>query len=87
MGQLEFTLSQTQNSIIIEAHTVNVAILSQQVGVMLAAGYLLDQNIVAAHLGDRNIFFFLNADQVCFSHHVDPCEVVILHTFHILNLN
>jgi hypothetical protein len=82
MSQLELTLSQAQDSIVIEAHTINVTILSQQMGVMLAASDLLDQNIIAAHFWDSNLIFVLNANQVCIAHHVDPSKVVIVNIFH-----
>ena len=44
-------LAEAEHTVLITAHRVDIAILREQVCLGLSAGYLLDEDVVAAHFG------------------------------------
>lgn len=49
MSECLIRLVQTKHAVLIEPHTVNIAVLSQEMGVPRTTCNLLDEDIVRAH--------------------------------------
>lgn len=57
MSEDFFGLIKTKDSINITSHAINISVLCKKVGMKLAASNLLDQDVVAAKLRNRNTSF------------------------------